>query len=66
LLTHPVIAGDKPNKSENNADVKENTLRSQLLDVLLPSMCLNRYYVAEGVRNYSHQVNEQMITGCNC
>ncbi|GAB4818455.1 hypothetical protein N2152v2_005501 [Parachlorella kessleri] len=27
----------------------------QLLPILLPAMCLNRYYVAEGVRNYSQE-----------
>ena len=29
--------------------------RAALLPVLLPRMCLNRYYLAEGVRNYSQQ-----------
>jgi len=33
---------------------KEKTaLREQFDDLMLPRMCLNRYYVAEGVRNYS-------------
>lgn len=28
--------------------------RLQHMDCLLPGMCLNRYYIAEGVRTYSH------------
>lgn len=29
--------------------------REALLPILLPAMCLNRYYVAEGVRTYSQE-----------
>lgn len=31
------------------------TDREQFLGLLLPRMCLNRYYVAEGVRLYSQE-----------
>ena len=29
--------------------------QDELFPILLPAMCLNRYYVAEGVRLYSQQ-----------
>jgi len=32
-----------------------NNLDAVYLDILIPAMCLNRYYVAEGVRVYSQQ-----------
>lgn len=41
----------------------------KLFPVLLPSMCLNRYYVAEGVRNYSQvshgglRVSHEVVLG---
>ena len=34
-------------------NVEDQSSYNQFNEALIPRMCLNRYYVAEGVRNYS-------------
>ncbi len=37
------------------------SLRAEWDTLMLPRMCLNRYYVAEGVRNYSIETWKQVV-----
>lgn len=42
--------------------IQSDKSRENYLSYLLPRMCLNRYYVAEGVRLYS-QETWKLVTG---
>eukprot|EP01094_Clydonella_sp_ATCC50884_P017104 TRINITY_DN2918_c0_g1_i1.p1 TRINITY_DN2918_c0_g1~~TRINITY_DN2918_c0_g1_i1.p1 ORF type:complete len:832 (-),score=205.17 TRINITY_DN2918_c0_g1_i1:39-2534(-) len=43
---------------------KKHLLERQYFPLLIPRMCLNRYYVAEGVKLYSHE-SWRLVTGTN-
>ena len=41
----------------------QSVAKQQFLPILLPPMCLNRYYIAEGVRLYSQETWRQVTEG---
>eukprot|EP00117_Sycon_ciliatum_P041204 scpid24062/ scgid2286/ len=47
-------------------NVSDASLRQEYLKLLLPPMCLNRYYVAEGVRIYSQESWRRIVGDAGC
>ena len=45
------------------AHLDKSVAKQQFLPILLPPMCLNRYYIAEGVRLYSQETWHQITEG---
>jgi hypothetical protein len=55
VQTHQVVAPSADNNNNNNNNNQPPHPLADLFPSLLPRMCLNRFYLAQGVKLYSHE-----------